>query len=226
MATHDYVIGGGDGLTVRNDINAVLQAIATNNFGALPLTTYPFQWRVNAAGDTLQLRNGADTLYMEIGSIEGDVFRPHVPVDGVVKVGVASTTTTTTTTSSSFQPTNLSLTFTPEYADSALLISVSGRFDAYRVAGSPNARYGFLRIWDDTANVSVNQNAVGQILAAVTSSPVFQFTAPLLRGLQFPASDVARTFRAEIASGDATNVQVEFPQSGQAIMTVMEVRQS
>lgn len=67
MAEHDYEIANADGATVRGDINAVLQAIRSNNSKATDLTTnFAFQWYMDTGDNKLKMRNSANNAYIDI----------------------------------------------------------------------------------------------------------------------------------------------------------------
>jgi len=71
MSQHDYVIANGTGAAVRSDINSALQAIVTNNSGpAEPAVTYAYMFWPDTTTDKLKMRNGANTAWIEIGSLE------------------------------------------------------------------------------------------------------------------------------------------------------------
>lgn len=72
MAQHDYIIENAPGGPVRTDINAVLQAIASNNSGSVePTVKYPGQFwldtAVNAAwpNGRLKVRNAANSGWVD-----------------------------------------------------------------------------------------------------------------------------------------------------------------
>jgi hypothetical protein len=74
MAQHDYVIDNGPGLAVRTDINAVLQAIVTNNSGPIePTATFPGMLWLDTSVVPAQLRqrNQGNTAWIapNLGSI-------------------------------------------------------------------------------------------------------------------------------------------------------------
>ena len=67
-ATHDYVIGNAPGITVRADINSVLQAIVTNNSSATePATLYPNMWWYDTSTSLLKRRNNANDAWIITG---------------------------------------------------------------------------------------------------------------------------------------------------------------
>ena len=58
MATHDFTIINADGKTVREDIQAALQALATNSSNSSdPATTYASQFFANTSTNLMRLRN-------------------------------------------------------------------------------------------------------------------------------------------------------------------------
>jgi len=71
MSQHDYVIANSTGAAVRADINSALQAIVTNNSGpAEPIATYAYMFWPDTTTGKLKMRNGANTAWIEIGSLE------------------------------------------------------------------------------------------------------------------------------------------------------------
>lgn len=70
MSQHDYIISNASGATVRADINSVLAAIITNNSGAsAPATTYSYQFFANTTTGVLQMRNAANSAWIDIGTM-------------------------------------------------------------------------------------------------------------------------------------------------------------
>ena len=68
MAQHDYIIANQSGAAFRSDLNGALEAIATNNSGTLPTTTYPYQWWADTAG-LLKIRNGGNNAWITVGTL-------------------------------------------------------------------------------------------------------------------------------------------------------------
>ena len=70
MAQHDFIIDNGTGSAVRTDLNAVLQAIASNNSNSGALTTnYAYQFHVDTSDGNLKIRNAANNGYVTIGPV-------------------------------------------------------------------------------------------------------------------------------------------------------------
>lgn len=70
MSQHDYIISNASGASVRADINSVLAAIITNNSGATaPATTYSYQLFANTTTGVLQMRNAANSAWIDIGTM-------------------------------------------------------------------------------------------------------------------------------------------------------------
>lgn len=67
---HDFDITTADantGATMRTQINAALQALATNSaLTTEPGTKYPFMWWADTATDTLKQRNAANTAWVSV----------------------------------------------------------------------------------------------------------------------------------------------------------------
>lgn len=65
---NDYVVDNGSGVTVRADINSVLQAIVSNNAGATePSTMYPNMWWYDTSTGLLKRRDNANTAWSVVG---------------------------------------------------------------------------------------------------------------------------------------------------------------
>ena len=66
----DYSIANADGATVRADLNAVFEAVATNNSGTSePSTTYAFMWWADTTNDALKIRNAANDGWVTVGTL-------------------------------------------------------------------------------------------------------------------------------------------------------------
>ena len=71
---HDYVIDNGSGLVVRGDINDVLQAIVSLNYGPnQPSTRYPYQWWADTTDNILKIRNSANDAWINVITLAGGV---------------------------------------------------------------------------------------------------------------------------------------------------------
>lgn len=69
MSTHDYVLDNAPGANFRGDINAVLQAIVSNNSSnTAPTTTYPLMWWActDPAVLVLYQRNAANSAWIPV----------------------------------------------------------------------------------------------------------------------------------------------------------------
>ena len=72
MAQHDYVIDNSTGANVRADINNALLAISSNNSGtSAPSTTYAFQLYANTSTGMLQIRNAANSDFIDLIQLDG-----------------------------------------------------------------------------------------------------------------------------------------------------------
>ncbi len=75
MAQQDYDIINASGAAVRADINAQLDAIASNNSGASePATTFPYQWWPDTSSNKLKIRNGANNAWIVVGTLDTTGF--------------------------------------------------------------------------------------------------------------------------------------------------------
>ena len=77
MAQHDYVIDNSTGANVRADINNALLAISSNNSGSsAPSTTYALQSCANTTDSMLQLRNSANSAFIDLRKFDGSCPLP------------------------------------------------------------------------------------------------------------------------------------------------------
>ena len=69
---NDFVIDNGTGLAVRQDIQDALQALAGLSSGdSAPSTTYAFQLYANTSTDMLQIRNAANSGFIDLIQLDG-----------------------------------------------------------------------------------------------------------------------------------------------------------
>jgi hypothetical protein len=70
----DYVIDNGTGANVRTDLNAVFQAVQTNNSGAAApgaAVSGPFQWWADTTTSKLKIRSSSSgTTWYEVGDLD------------------------------------------------------------------------------------------------------------------------------------------------------------
>lgn len=111
MAQHDYNIANAPGATVRADINALAEALVSQNAGtSAPSVTFPFMLWSDTTNSLLKLRNAANSAWITIASVSGSTFTlddgalaipssgswfgttariPRVATDGVMEIGKA-----------------------------------------------------------------------------------------------------------------------------------------
>jgi len=78
MAQSNYTIPNDSAPAVRTQMNAVFASIATNNSGSSsPTSTFPYQWWYDTTANTLKMRNGADSGWIDIALFDqtGGTFR-------------------------------------------------------------------------------------------------------------------------------------------------------
>ena len=74
---NDFIIDNGTGLAVRQDIQDALQALAGLSSGdSAPLTTYAFQLYANTTDNKLQLRNAANSAFVNLRGFDGSIILP------------------------------------------------------------------------------------------------------------------------------------------------------
>ena len=92
MATHDYVIGNQTSAAARSDINAVLQAIVSNNSSATePAQTFGNMFWYDTGNNFLKLRNEADSAWVIIGYIDQATGQFDVRTDVIQAVTAGGT---------------------------------------------------------------------------------------------------------------------------------------
>lgn len=75
MSQHDYNIANAPGATVRADINALAEAIASQNAGnSAPSVTFAFMLWADTTNGLLKIRNPANSGWITIASISGSTF--------------------------------------------------------------------------------------------------------------------------------------------------------
>ena len=105
MSQHDFDIANANGASVRADVNAALQALASNSSGATaPSTTFAYQLWMDTTTGILKIRNGANNAWLNLS---------QALQQNLVAVGTISGTNTYTATAT---PTLLS------YTDQMLII--------------------------------------------------------------------------------------------------------
>ena len=78
MAQHDHILDNANGAAFRSDANLALAAIVSNNSGATePTPTYPFMWWFDTTSSLLKIRSAANTAWVTLGSLVGDVWTPY-----------------------------------------------------------------------------------------------------------------------------------------------------
>ena len=82
MSQHDFVIDDADGATVRADINAALQALASCSLGtSAPGTTYPGLLWADTTNSLLKMRNSANSAWITLGELD-EAFLGLIPAGG------------------------------------------------------------------------------------------------------------------------------------------------
>lgn len=75
MAQHDYDIANGSGSAVRADINAVLDAIVSNNSGTTaPSVTFAYMFWADTTAGILKQRNAANTAWINFQNLDGSLL--------------------------------------------------------------------------------------------------------------------------------------------------------
>lgn len=78
MAQSDLTIQNAPGATVRNDINAQIEAIVTNHSGqSKPPVIFPYMWWQDTGAGLLKRRNGANTEWVTVAAFSGSTWTPY-----------------------------------------------------------------------------------------------------------------------------------------------------
>ncbi|CAN7418848.1 hypothetical protein LJR277_002577 [Pseudomonas sp. LjRoot277] len=71
MSQHDMDVANAPGITFRTDMNAALQALASQSSGAAaPSTTFPCQVWADTGTNRLKKRNSANTAWLDMGALD------------------------------------------------------------------------------------------------------------------------------------------------------------
>ena len=74
MAQHDYDIANASGAAVRADLNAMADAMVSNNSGATePTTKFSYMWWADTTTGLMKQRNGANNAWLTRGSLTSAV---------------------------------------------------------------------------------------------------------------------------------------------------------
>jgi hypothetical protein len=72
MSQHDFDVANGTGSAVRGDINAAIQALASQNSGATePATRYPYMVWADTTAGKIKIRNAANSAWIDYCPIAG-----------------------------------------------------------------------------------------------------------------------------------------------------------
>jgi len=78
MSQHDYDIANADGATVRADLNALFEALASQNAGSTaPSVTFQFMPWMDTANNLLKIRNAANNAWVTVASLASGVWIPY-----------------------------------------------------------------------------------------------------------------------------------------------------
>lgn len=96
MAQHDYVLDNATGAAFRVDLNAVLQAIITQNSGSsAPTTTKPYMFWASTGDNKLKQRNALDTAWVDICELNTTLFSLNNVLGSVSATGTYPSLTAT-----------------------------------------------------------------------------------------------------------------------------------
>ena len=93
MAQHDYDIANASGASVRADLNAMADAMVSNNSGGTePTTKFSYMWWADTTTGLMKQRNGANNAWLTRGSLTSAV------VPAFESIGIDDNATSTAVT--------------------------------------------------------------------------------------------------------------------------------
>ena len=177
--------------------------------------------RVKAAGSTGILKNTSTLTNTNLPTIDHD----KMPAGSIIKVQHVKTNTKTTTTSASMgDVTNLTLSFTPLFADSTLKITAAVAFKNQRT--SANYAGGSYHIVHDGTHVDAtpaeyehfNQFHGG----SVTEANNYSRSAKV--GFVAASNTNARTIKVQLRSYSSSSVSINWTSSFYSFIVVEEIK--
>jgi hypothetical protein len=91
MSQHDMTVDNGPGLTVRNDINSALQALASSSSGAsAPSPSFPCQLWADTGAGRLKRRNAANNAWLDEGPLDAALRDAASQGEFVADTGIAN----------------------------------------------------------------------------------------------------------------------------------------
>lgn len=174
MSQHDNIIDNQAGASFRADLNAALQAQASNQSGSTePTTAYPYQFWADTGSGVLKMRNAANTAWIKLGLLGASNFGLILPGDIVFHAK--------STAPSGFLKANGAAVSRTTYADLFAEIGTAfGAGDGSTTFTLPDLRGEFLRGWDDGRGVDASRafgSAQGGQMTGHTHTTPFAFDA-------------------------------------------------
>ncbi|NSX15972.1 tail fiber protein [Cupriavidus taiwanensis] len=151
MPQHDNVIDNQAGAAFRADLNAALQAAASQQSGSsAPTTTYPYQFWADTANGVLKMRNAANTAWLTVGLLDTANFGHVLP--GAILFHAKNTAPP------GYLKANGGAVSRSTYQDLFNEIGVTfGAGNGSTTFNLPDLRGEFLRGWDDARGVDVSR---------------------------------------------------------------------
>lgn len=151
MSQHDNVIDNQAGAAFRADLNAALQASASNQSGSsAPTITYPYQFWADTANGVMKMRNAANTAWLTVGLLETTNFGHVLP--GAILFHAKNTAPP------GYLKANGAAVSRTTFADLFSEIGVTfGAGNGSTTFNVPDLRGEFLRGWDDARGVDVSR---------------------------------------------------------------------
>lgn len=147
MSQHDNIIDNQAGAPFRADLNAALQAAASNQSGSsAPTTTYPYQFWADNSNGLLKMRNGANSAWLTIGLLDTANFGHILP--GAILFHAKNTAPP------GYLKANGAAVSRTTYADLFTEIGTTfGAGNGSTTFNLPELRGEFLRGWDDSRGI-------------------------------------------------------------------------
>ena len=175
MSQHDYDIGNADGATVRADLNALFEAVASLNAGATaPTVPFQYMWWADTANNLLKMRNAANNAWVTIGALDATAL------------GLASLGANTFTGAQNLADNTVSRAVLKDIGETVNVLGAlgGGTIDIDFEAG------GIISATVDTATTAFtfsNPHVLGSPSSGVACGFVMYLTNPGSQTLNFPA---------------------------------------
>jgi hypothetical protein len=142
----------------------------------------------------------------------------NLPAGSVLQVVQGSTSTLVSTTSTSFVDNGLSLSITPRFSTSRILVLVSQSHLVYRNIG--DNIWGRIQIVRNSTNVYTNNQAIGGRAGTAPDGFIVFQSMGCYNYLDSPATTSSTTYKTQMAVSTSANIATMVCQEGSSISTI------